>query len=493
MFAVIHLPDFPLQAALRLEPALWDQPVVVVDATEATPKVAALSQRAAEAGITLGLSPVQAMARCAEIHVRHRSPEQEARVTEAVLQGAQAFSPYVELTGPGIFTLDLRTLAELAGADTDQLTRWANRLLAALKRLNLRPRLGLGATPNLARHAARWSDGLRIVEDPRAFLASLPLAALDPSPAVMAVLHRWGLATVGELLALDRLAVTERLGLEALDLFAAASVTALRPLRLAWPKERFEESHDFEQPVETLEPLLFILRQLTEQLGHRLAGAGLVAQQLALRLRLESGTAHETLLRLPEPSRLPEVLFRMLHTHLETVRTDTGVVGLGLAIDPGQPTERQFSLFETVVRDPARLQDTLARLSALLGPDRVGTPVRIPGHRRDAFRMAAPDFENLAVAPSAGPAQPERIPWRQLRPGRPAAVQVEPGTNQPVEVRGTPGAGAVQAATGPWRASGHWWEPEAWWREDWEVATATGEVQRLTRTAEGWHITGVLD
>jgi protein ImuB len=493
MFAVIHLPNFPLQAALRLEPELSAQPVVLVDSAEATPKVAALSRRAAEAGVTEGLSPVQAMARCADVHVRHRSLEQEARVTETVLQCAQAFSPYVELTGPGIFTLDLRSLAALTGADADRYTLWAGQLSNAIKGLNLRPQIGLGTTPNMARHAARWTDTVQIVDDPKTFLASLPLAALDPSSEVMAVLKRWGIATVGELHALDRLAVTERLGLEALDLFAAASVTALRPLRLAWPKERFEENHDFEQPVEILEPLLFILRQLTEQLGHRLAGAGLVAQQLALRLRLESGTAHETLLRLPEPSRLPEVLFRMLHTHLETVRTDTGVVGLGLAIDPGQPTERQFSLFETVVRDPARLQDTLARLSALLGPDRVGTPARIPGHRRDAFRMAAPDFENLAVAPSAGPAQPERIPWRQLRPGRPAAVQVEPGTNQPVEVRGTPGAGAVQAATGPWRASGHWWEPEAWWREDWEVATATGEVQRLTRTAEGWQLTGVLD
>jgi protein ImuB len=493
MFAVIHLPNFLLQAALRLEPELWVKPVVLVDATEATPKVVALSKCAAETGITEGLSPVQAMARCAEVQVRQRSREQEARVTETVLQCAQAFSPYVELTGPGVFTLDLRTLAELAGATAEQLTRWSTRLSVALKGLNLHPQIGLGSTPNLARHAARWTQTVQIVDDPGAFLSSLPLAALDPSPAVLAVLQRWGIATVGELLALDRLAVTERLGLEALDLFAAASVTALRPLRLAWPKERFEEAFDFEQPVETLEPLLFLLRRLSDQLCHRLECAGLVAQQMSLRLPQESGDAHERVLRLPEPSRLPEVLFRMLHTHLETVRTETGIVGIWLEISPGQPVERQFSLFETVVRDPGRLQETLARLSALLGPDRVGTPVRIPGHRRDAFRMVAPDFENVS-AKSAQESQPtDRVPWRQLRPGHPAAVKVGPGTNRPVDVRGTPGSGAVAAAAGPWRASGQWWEPEAWWHEDWEIATASGEVRRLTRTAEGWRVTGVLD
>lgn len=493
MFAVIHLPNFLLQAALRLEPELWAQPVVLVDATEATPKVAALSKRAAEAGVTEGLSPVQAMARCADVHVRHRSLEQEARVTETVLQCAQAFSPYVELTGPGIFTLDLRSLAALAGADAGRHKLWAVQLSNAIKGLNLQPQIGLGITPNMARHAARWTDTVQIVDDPGAFLSSLPLAALNPSPEVMAVLKRWGIATVGELLALDRLAVTERLGLEALDLFAAASVTALRPLRLAWPKERFEEAFDFEQPVETLEPLLFLMRRLTDQLCHRLECAGLVAQQISLRLPQESGDAYERVLRLPEPSRQADVLFRMLHTHLEAVRTETGIVGIRLEISPGQPVERQFSLFETVVRDPVRLQETLARLSALLGPERVGTPERIPGHRRDSFRMKAPDFENVAAAQTAGPRRPDRIPWRQLRPGLPASVKTTSGTNQPVEVRGVPGSSPVKAASGPWRASGQWWEPEAWWHEDWEIATTSGEVCRLTRTAESWHITGVLD
>jgi hypothetical protein len=46
---------------------------------------------------------------------------------------------------------------------------------------------------------------------------------------------------------------------------------------------------------------------------------------------------------------------------------------------------------------------------------------------------------------------------------------------------------------GPWRASGHWWEPGAWEREEWDVQTSAGQALRLVRTGDEWRVEAVAD
>jgi protein ImuB len=496
MFAVIHLPQFALQAVLRHEPEQWTHSVALVDPAMNTPRVIDATGPAREAGVETGLTPTQALARCRHVIIRHRSPARETSATDAALQSAYGFSPHLENTAPGVITLDLRGLA--VWRDPGQAARdaWCRRLLAAFAAIGLRARVGIGPTANVARHAARWSREFEIVSDPAEFIAALPVTALEPSSDVALILHKWGIRTVGELLALGQEAVVDRLGLESLALFAAASVQATRPLRLATPPEHYAETFEFDPPVETLEPLLFLLRRFVDSLTHRLEPAGLAAQTLTLQLRLESGGRLERALHVPEPTRDPEVLFRMLHTHLETLRSDSPIIAVSLAIDPTRPEQKQFSLFEAAVRDPHQFQETLARLSALLGADRVGMPVRTNTHRADAFKLVPPDFEK---APPVGARVPELlrpVPVRKLRPVRPAEVQVDASNHEiarPVSVQCAVARGKLTLTLGPWRTSGQWWETAAWRREEWDAQTADGKVLRLVREADGWRVEGVLD
>jgi protein ImuB len=397
------------------------------------------------------------MARCRDVIIRHSSPAQEAAATAALLQVAHGFSPHIENTAPGLVTLDLRGLGELtdsqetsAEPDVPMEARryatywnWAQRLRASVASLNLTGRIGIGLTPNIARHAARWCQAESSLEQPREdsgpvedaasvqivahtpdFIAGLPVAALDPSTDVADILRKWGIRTVGQFLALGQDAMMDRLGLEAIALFAAASTRTTRPLHLVRPLEHYEESFDFEHEVETLEPLLFILNRFVTQLSRRLEMGGLAAGMLRLQLRLESGQVLERTLRVPQPTRRADILLRMLETHLETVRTESPIVGVALLADPTRVEQRQFSLFEAALRDPHQFQETLARLSALVGADRVGTPVRENSHRPDAFQLVPPDFEN---APSV--LQPRKAELlrqaatRRLRPPVPATVE----------------------------------------------------------------------
>ncbi|MFO1459845.1 MAG: DNA polymerase Y family protein [Verrucomicrobiota bacterium] len=534
LFAVVHLPDFALQAVLRHEPEAVARPVALVDPAQTTPRVFQCTPAARDGGVELGHTAVQAMARCRSVVIRHRSTKQEAAAVEAMLQVAFGFTPHLELTGPGMMTLDLRGLAELRDEDPDtaapRLAAWARRLQTALGALGLTARIGTGPTPNVARHAARWSSGIELVGDAPAFIASLPVAALAPSPHVADILHQWGVRTVGEVLALGPAELAERLGLESFALLAAASTGTVRPLNLVRPTERFVESLEFDPPIETLEPLLFLLRRFAEQLGHRLECCGLVAASLRLTLRQESGATLEHVLRIPQPTRAADALFRMLHTHLESVRTDTAIAGVELLAEPTRPEQRQFTLFEAALRDPNQFQETLARLSALVGADRVGTPVRVDTHRPDTFRLVPPDFEHAPPPPGASPADFQRpTPMRRLRPAPTATVNLGsapesaappppglvrfpesdvppaavPGDRtsppgpmppRPVALNSAVASGRITLAVGPRRLSGDWWDASAsWQQEEWDVETHRRQVLRLTLRNGEWTLSALAD
>src|SRR5207237_437196 len=83
----------------------------------------------------------------------------------------------------------------------------------------------------------------------------------------------------------------------------------------------------------------------------------------------------------PAPTRNLETLFRMLHTHLENLKTDAPIVAVQLRAKACPAENHQFRLFETALRNPNHFYETVARITALLGPDRVGTPVLEPTQR----------------------------------------------------------------------------------------------------------------
>src|SRR5205807_6738538 len=101
---------------------------------------------------------------------------------------------------------------------------------------------------------------------------------------------------------------------------------------------------------------------------------------------------HIRVFKIPQPSADVDLLFRMLHTHLENFKSEHPIVAVALSAQPIRPVSQQFGLFETALRNPHQLYETLARLTALLGNDRVGTPVLEETHRPDAFRMEAFDW-----------------------------------------------------------------------------------------------------
>jgi len=544
VFAAICLPNFELQAVLRHEPELRSYAVALIDG--AAPNAAKMlvlqcTSRALAAGVCAGQTAPQARARCRELLLKPRSLSSEEAATEILLQAAYAFSPNLEHTASGVCTIDLRGLgfghpvekAESAEreAEMDQsfltspatkagggaqesfaffedgarssregkgeqtlLIDWAEKILAALHPLNLTAQIGIATTPNLALLAAHAAKPVLVIESAEQFFTTLPLEALEPMPQVRDILHRWGIHTAGAFLALGQDAIAERLGAEALELFESASTETIRPLNIIAPSDQFEEQMDFDAQIETIEPLLFVLRRFVEQLATRIALTYRVVAELQLKLSLESGAPHERTFKVPAPTANVETLFRMLHTHLENMRTDAPITSLRLSATPTRAEAQQFGLFESALRDPNHFHETLARLTALLGSERVGSPLAEATHRPDSFRMA-PHFGESLPAPlrtlHSAARNSSGLCLRRFRPAIHADVELEQG--QPVFFSTLVMSGAVKQARGPWCASGTWWDQRRWARQEWDVETKDGAVYRLFSANGDWLVEGVYD
>src|SRR5947209_3728356 len=204
---------------------------------------------------------------------------------------------------------------------------------------------------------------------------------------VLDILRRWGIETLGQFTALKKEAVANRLGPLGAELWDRATGKTTRLLNLVPVVESFEEGFEFENEIEASEPLLFMLRRFLEQFSMRLNALHLVASELGLQITFSDKTSYEHQFKIPEPTNNIETLFRMLHTHLENFTSKSPIVAVALKAETTKPSFEQFQLFETALRDSARLTETLARLAGLIGADRVGTPVLEETHRPDAFRM----------------------------------------------------------------------------------------------------------
>jgi protein ImuB len=330
---------------------------------------------------------------------------------------------------------------------------------------------------------------------------------------ILTILHKWGIHTLGELAMLDKEQLGARLGPEAIRMWERANGQCNRVLKLVRPSESFAETFEFENEIETTEPLLFMLRRFLEQLAIRLGAIYLVAKELALRITFTDKQIYERVFKIPQPTNDADLLFRMLHTHLENFKSEHAIVAVSLEAHPTKPVREQFGLFETTLRNPHQLSETLARLIAVLGADRVGTPVLEETHRPDAFRIE-PFSWAVESDTSAGASAKEDVPsgqsshalrtptdreqgahttaaLRRFRPAVSASVLLDADT--PAHLRSAEIPGKIIDQRGPYLISGNWWNEKSWARAEWDLQMENGELVRVHESEGTWEMDGIYD
>ena len=152
------------------------------------------------------------------------------------------------------------------------------------------------------------------------------------------------------------------------------------------------------------------------------------------------------------------------------------VVGFAFTAQPDRPRPAQLSIFGPAALSPERLATTLARLFALLGPGRMGSPRTADGHRPERFALA--DFH--PPPPPEVRARPPRarglLAVRVLRP----AIEVEVSTRPAIE-REQPAPARHSCARSRGRRFPTEREPRSRFRSDRPAARCAGVTRRHGR------------
>jgi protein ImuB len=272
---------------------------------------------------------------------------------------------------------------------------------------------------------------------------------------------------------------------------------------------------DLESPVDLLEPLLFVLNRLLEQLCVRLRMHILAIGEIKVTLTLERNDSrkkeplfHIRTIRLPVPARDGKLLLKLLRLDLEAHPPSSPVTAVSMLAIPVKARSQQFGLFLPLSPDPERLEVTLARIKSTVGEGRVGTPVLLDTHSPDSFQQKRFVLPEVKEKCPAGEKQATSV-MRIYRPALPATVDFKNGKPMFLCCEGI--RRQVLAFAGPGKRKGDWWSESAWAREEWDIETRTlrpkveaeptgsGEVETaLYRVykdlrAKRWFVEGIYD
>lgn len=358
---------------------------------------------------------------------------------------AAAFSPWVEMHGD----------------DTAVLSLAPNQSVEQVRARAPHARIAVAETIELALRIARYG----------ADLAGLPLDVLPPDPELFRTLDSWGIRSLADLAKLPEDGLMARLGERGVQLQRLARGTLQRPLVPETEETVFEVSAEMDHPIDLREPLLFLAGRFIHELSARLKAHSRAAQSLHLTLNRNTRT-----LTLPFPSHDPKFLVKRVERSLETQPPEEPVWKVQVRITPTAPRRVQHGLFLPAAPEPEKLELTLGKIRDLVGAANAGTP-----SLRNTYRPG----QGLNDAPA--------LAFRYFRPPLPARVDLASGTPRRIHARAV--RGAVVQASGPWRSSGEWWQPDAWDRDEWDLVLDDGALYRLylNRAAGEWFLEGAYD
>jgi protein ImuB len=452
-FAAIFVPDFPVEAILRIEPELRSRPAAVLAGKAPLEKVFSANDKARALGVEPGMTKIQ-LESWKGLVLRPRSEAQEAAAHAALLDCAQSFSPSIEGTAPDTVLLDLQGLEHLFGSPS----KIARDIARRAADLGLETNVAAASNADTAMLAARGFPGISVIPDGQEAkrLGDLSISVLfegflsteqqKEADRILETFDRWGIRNLRSLAALPEIPLIERLGQQGLRLQQLARGTNHRPLKLVQPPLVFEESVELEHPIVLLEPLAFILNRLLDQVCSRLAARALAAQELKLRFELatefqteesesfplksspettdalaspSSPIASQTstytrTLQLPVPMLDARIFLKLLQLDLKAHPPGAPIMKINLNVEPARPRPAQAGLFLPPFPEPEKLELTLARIADMVGEGNVGSVQLDDTHRPESFRM-----ERFAPK-EPEPLDPKKIPPAKTDPTGPS-------------------------------------------------------------------------
>lgn len=401
----------------------------------------------------------------------------------------------------------------------------ARALVSAAERTGVDARVGVASCCLAAAAATRERvHSVRVVPRGREadYLHRRSLSLLPISADLRHSLDLLGLKTCGGLAGLVPAEVELRFGAEGLRAWRLARGDDPRwPFRPAAPGIASAET-DFEPPIDSAEPLRFVLGGLIDSVAAQLAARQRIPARLRLTLRVEDAPDDAREIRPARPTADARVLADLCRRAIDAQPLAGPVRSVSLVAEE-EGTERadQLDAFTAPAPDPGALHAALLPVFARWGDGALSTAVHHGAHLPGEHAEWAPRGSD-GIAPLAASRPPggegkgrEEIAFRNTLPlclrrlPHPLTVDVrEDAERRPVQVDlGVPpnalSGGGMKSfplrmwktrAEGPERISGAWWA-RATAREYWRVESPEGWLGLVFRDAPSgrWYLEGWYD
>jgi protein ImuB len=474
LFACIYVPEFAAQTAQRLRPELSGKPFVVLQGESPQETVCSRNKLARRMGINIGMTRLEAES-FAGVSLLPRSLREEESARAVVLESAAGFSPRIadESTDLAcVCMLDISGMERLFGQPEFLARKIRERILS----VGISCAIAVSANHHAALCAARAGKGIVVIPvgQEASSLAPLPLSVLDLTPQQEETFSIWGIRTLGELAALPEVELIARMGQHGSRLRALARGEHshfFQPVEVAF---ELKESYEFDQPVEILDSLLIVVSPMLDQVIARAQSRTLSLASVTISLRLQGNAFHTRTIQPALPTENRKLLLKLMHLDLQAHPPSDSVTEIIITAETGDPSKVQLGLFSPQLPEADRLDVTLARIAALVGEDRVGTPELKDTHHPDRFTMsgfkvaeAKPNSKTIIQHPAI----------RRLRPEETIAMSLH--RDRPVEFCFRSTSYRIERAWGPWQMSSSWWSGEAWSIEQWDVVAQATNKSRI--------------
>ena len=322
----------------RDRPDLLTKPVIVGGGKRGV--VAACCYLARTRGVRSAMPMFKALAACPDAVVIKpvmAKYVQEGRRIRALME---ALTPLVQPLSIDEAVLDLAGTEALHGAPPAVvLARFAR---AVEKEVGVTVSVGLAANRLMAKLAAERDKprGFAVIgaEEAAGWLAPQPVTVLPGvGPAMARRLQAAGFSTLGQLATLSPREAMQRFGEDGPSLAARArgeDVRAVNPDREA---KSISAETTFETDIAMREALEAPLWRLCEKLARRLKEKALAAAGVTLKLKTAAFATRTRAVRLPQPTRLPDVLFAAARPMLAKEADGTAFRLIGIGAQPLVP------------------------------------------------------------------------------------------------------------------------------------------------------------
>ncbi len=441
----------------RPRDAASGSPWALVSKVRGALRLGAVDAAAQALGLTPGMTLADARAVQPDLVIAGMDEAADRHCLQRLARRCIAWSPRVTIAPPDGVALDIAGVDHLFGGEMGLIAQIEEAMIS----IGMTARLAAASTPEAALALARHA---RLpIEDERAAIRALPVAALALDEAACTALHRAGLKTVGQVTTRSSAAIAARFGM--------AAMTALRRLMgeeqapiapLASPVPLHFERR-FAEPIALQASVAACFSDLLHEAAQMLEQRDLGGRWFALTLFRSDGARHRLDIETGRPTRDVALVLRLFNERIAALADPFdpgfGYDRIALFLPLTEPLTAAQPGFDGESKAKGELADLIDRLSTRLGPQSLVHLVPRDSHLPEQAQLALPAIE--VRAPICWPAPPKgEPPMRPLflfDPPQPVEVIAEVPDGPPHRFRWRRTLHEVRLYEGPERIASEWW------------------------------------